>query len=166
MKFLIWFSFNHCISFCLISEKSKGLCDKCLLKNSSKLCPHFKTRLMPCWISMLPQTVKLITCFHDSWFTKFSFKVLIFWEGHKILWNLYSTSKVHTDKSKVKISQILWPSQNISTLQMSCFDNFKFGGMYFIFWNYAHICKLHALCQSQFTKHSNFLKDHSFFGQN
>ena len=44
-------------------------------------------------------------------------KVHIFWEGHKILRSLHLSFDLHyIEKSKVEISQILWPSQNIWTL--------------------------------------------------
>ena len=43
-----------------------------------------------------------------------SSKVHIFWEGHKILWNLHLTFVLCS--ASVRCCKILWPSQNIWTL--------------------------------------------------
>ena len=46
-------------------------------------------------------------------------KVHIFWEGHKIVWNLQLTFDwhyIHRTKVRWRFLKILWPSQNIWTL--------------------------------------------------
>ena len=55
-------------------------------------------------------------------------KVRIFWEGPKILRNLYLTFDwpYHRTKVRWRLCKILWPSQNIWTYVIAIYFNFKF----------------------------------------
>ena len=58
-------------------------------------------------------------CYFVTALMKILFKVHIFWEGNKILWNLHLTFVLCSASPKVRwrFCKILWPSQNLWTLK-------------------------------------------------
>ena len=73
-----------------------------------------------CKIKEEVNILNLFFVFPLSNITNFSGKVNIFWESHKILWNLHLTFDwhyLHRPKVRWRFRKILWPSHNIWTLR-------------------------------------------------
>ena len=87
----------------------------------TSICYH----LMYFFLKYISQTTEFVkqwwlACFLNSFKIKASFKVYIFWEGHKILRNLHQLfdwAFVHRTNNWWRFRKILWPSQNIWTLR-------------------------------------------------